>query len=157
VSNPTLILQTYHYETKVRGRRGAYRRTGEIHSISDETVRRYVHQAEAPSNALAYTPPPGGYPTPEPLPQIATEASPETPQAAPEPPCGLAVACVIPSSGVASELPQHHTDRFVVAIRRASAPSRGEHLLAWIANHDAASKQVLAYTVLACLLRIAFG
>lgn len=79
------VLRTYHQEVARRGQRGAYGRTGKIHGISDETVRRYAH-AEEQEDTLDYVPPPGGYPTPEPLANMphrdedATQDATETPE-----------------------------------------------------------------------------
>ncbi len=62
--DPARVVQSYYHEVAQRGRRGAYRRTGDLYNISDETVRRFVHAAEARANTpplpdeLAYVPPP---------------------------------------------------------------------------------------------------
>ncbi len=62
--DPARVVQSYYHEVAQRGRRGAYRRTGDLYNISDETVRRFVHAAEERANTpplpdeLAYVPPP---------------------------------------------------------------------------------------------------
>ena len=62
--DPARVVQSYYHEVSQRGRRGAYRRTGDLYNISDETVRRFVHAAEERANTpplsdeLAYVPPP---------------------------------------------------------------------------------------------------
>src|ERR671917_197782 len=64
--DPAAVLQTYDYECKESGKRGAYRRTAERYGISEDTVERYVHRREEREAAkeaeaaagLAYEPPP---------------------------------------------------------------------------------------------------
>ena len=67
----TAVLRAYALEVELRGQRGAYARTGRVYGISDETVRRWVHEAEQEADDLAYTPPPGGYSTPHPAEPLA--------------------------------------------------------------------------------------
>lgn len=82
---PETVYALYTRDVMINGARGAYARVGRAVGKSDETVRRWVHQAEARlqvDDALVYVPPPGGYPVPEPMPQVAQEL----PQIAPNPP-----------------------------------------------------------------------
>lgn len=81
------VIQTYWYEVKKRGKRGAYKRTGDLYNLSDESVRRYVHADEeratpAPVDdpAIVYMPPPGAYPEPQPAPPIAQNGADECAQ-----------------------------------------------------------------------------
>ncbi len=82
------LYQVYLHECRTGGKRGAYRRTADRYDLSDETVRRIVHRHETPQPAvevdedLAYVPPPGGYPTPEPV-AFATEPA-KMPQEEPQ-------------------------------------------------------------------------
>lgn len=76
---PSRVVQSYLHIVSTQGKRGACRKTGEIYGISRETVRRYVAAHEASRNApeeppeLQYVPPPGGYPTPQPMAQIGAD------------------------------------------------------------------------------------
>ena len=76
------VIQVYEYEKRERGKSGAYRRTGELLGVSDETVRRYVQAAMPPEEppSLVYVPPP--FANPEPVPPVV--AATEPPQAATE-------------------------------------------------------------------------
>ncbi len=68
--DPARVVQSYLHIVDTQGKRGALRKTGEIYSISDETVRRYVAAHEAAQNPpeipqdLQYIPPPYSYPEP---------------------------------------------------------------------------------------------
>jgi hypothetical protein len=64
--DPARVVQSYHHEVQARGKRGAFRRTGDLYNISDESVRRYLAADEqraqvkpALPDELAYTPAPG--------------------------------------------------------------------------------------------------
>ncbi len=65
--DPARVVQSYQYIVeRDKTKRGAYRKTAEIYNISDETVRRWVHEHEASAqqeaDELLYTPTPVGYP-----------------------------------------------------------------------------------------------
>jgi len=72
--DPARVIQSYYHQVDAGGKRGAYRRTGDLYNISDESVRRYVLAYEAQAalppepDELVYTPPPGAYPMPQPVP-----------------------------------------------------------------------------------------
>ncbi len=79
--DPGRVVQSCQHQVDTLGKRGAYRRTGDLYGISDETVRRYVAAAEAPPapelpEELAAVPLPGAFPEPEPaatLPQLTPQ------------------------------------------------------------------------------------
>jgi hypothetical protein len=79
-STPETAVRLFHEDAaRTSGRKGGYARVARQIGVSDETVRRWVHAAEAapPVDELAYVDPPGGYPMPhprDPLPQPATES-----------------------------------------------------------------------------------
>ncbi len=114
--DPARVIQSYYHQVNAGGKRGAYRRTGDLYNISDESVRRYVLAFEAQANVptlpneLVYTPPPGGYPLPQPVP-----IAPNTPQhGAQTTPAACGEVTSTPRSNVA-ETPQdggatRHTD-----------------------------------------------
>lgn len=105
--DPARVIQSYYHQVDAGGKRGAYRRTGDLYNISDESVRRYVLAFEAQANApavpdeLVYTPPPGGYPMPQPAP-VASEAPQDAPQRTPAA-CG---ALTSSARSVVAETPQ---------------------------------------------------
>lgn len=139
--DPQRILQVYEYEKRTHGARGAYRRAGEMLGVSDETVRRAVHAAEAPPAEptpaeLVYVPPPGGYPEPEPLPQMAQDgASSDARNDTDEPQIEAADIGDITSSDDATialespepALPHEPTPQAEDATRHADERDEGEH------------------------------